>query len=207
MNYIYDVLLNFNEKIYEFYDWNKNDNIRHIKKIPIIKVSNKDLDIIKNNQVEFEKSFLESIYNKTEEFTSKKNKLIEYACLFTDDLEVIGVNVNKKILYSKLLLDEEMEVLDIALHISERKIDFKIIKKNSIQEFKTRNEIEQINKAKEELNKILKENNMEKLKYLYYECFDQKIDSPKEIIKTLNNEIENKKIIEKINNFINIKNV
>lgn len=207
MNYIYDILLNFNEKLYDFYDWNKNDNIKHIKKIPIVKVSSKNLDVLKNNQVEFSKQFLEKIQNKTEEFHSKKNKTIEYACLFTDDLEVMAININKKNLYSRLLIDEEIEILDIANHIMEKDLDIKIIKKNEIEEFKTRKQIEQINKAKCELKKLLNENNIEKLKYLYYECFNKKIDSIEKIIKDLNKEIENKTIIEKINNFVNIKNV
>ena len=38
MTYIYDILLNFNEEYYEFYDWNKEDTIVHIKKIPIYKI-------------------------------------------------------------------------------------------------------------------------------------------------------------------------
>ena len=34
MNYIYDILLNFKNKLYDFYDWNINDDITHIRKIP-----------------------------------------------------------------------------------------------------------------------------------------------------------------------------
>jgi len=33
MTYIYDILLNFKDDLYEFYDWNKTDNIIHIRKI------------------------------------------------------------------------------------------------------------------------------------------------------------------------------
>ena len=40
MNYIYDILLNFQNEYYDFFEWNTNDQITHIKKIPIIKVSN-----------------------------------------------------------------------------------------------------------------------------------------------------------------------
>ena len=36
MNYIYDILINFNENLYDFYDWNLNDQIDHIRKIPVI---------------------------------------------------------------------------------------------------------------------------------------------------------------------------
>lgn len=207
MNYIYDVLLNFNENIYEFYDWNKTDNIRHIKKIPIFKIESNKMKEIKNYQIDFDNNFLEKIKNKTEEFTSKKNKNIEYSCLFTDGVEVIGININKKITYSKLLLDEEFEVTNMSLHMKETLIEIKIIESNKIEQFKTRKEIEQINKAKKTLKNILNENNSEKIKYLYYECFDKKSDSIEEIIKELNKKIENKNVINKINNFVNIKNV
>ena len=169
MNYIYDLLLNFNEKIYEFYDWNKTDKIIHIKKIPIFKISSSKMNIIKNNKICFEDSFLEKIYRKTEEFMNRKNKYIDYACLFTDGVEVIGINVNKKTTYSKLLIDEESEVINMSLHMTEKNIEIKILENKKIELFKTRKEIEQINETKNIFNKILKENNDEKLKYLYYE--------------------------------------
>jgi len=207
MNYIYDLLLNFNEKIYDFYDWNKTDKIIHIKKIPIFKISSSKMNIIKNNKISFEDSFLEKIYRKTEEFMNRKNKYIDYACLFTDGLEVIGININKKITYSKLLIDEEAEVINMSLHMNEKNIEIKTIGKKEKELFKTRKEIEQINETKNIFNKILKENNDEKLKYLYYECFDKKTDSKEEIIKIFTDQIENRNIIEKINNFYNIKNV
>ena len=39
MTYIYDILLNFKDELIEFYDWNKNDNIIHIRKIPLLKIT------------------------------------------------------------------------------------------------------------------------------------------------------------------------
>ena len=33
MKYIYDIILNFNERLYEFYEWKDNDDIEYIKKI------------------------------------------------------------------------------------------------------------------------------------------------------------------------------
>lgn len=207
MNYIYDLLLNFNEKIYDFYDWNKTDNIRHIKKIPIFKISSSKMKMIKNNKIYFDKTFLDKIYKKTEEFTTKKNRYIDYACLFTDGLEVIGLKYDKKITYSKLLIDEEFEVVNMSIHLSEKNIEINKLEQNEKDQFKTRKEIEQITEAKKILHEILRENNFEKIKYLYYECFEQKNDSREEIIKTFNEKIENNNIIEKINNFYNIKNV
>ena len=33
MNYIYDILLNFKEDLYDFFDWNYSDDIEHIRKM------------------------------------------------------------------------------------------------------------------------------------------------------------------------------
>ena len=127
--------------------------------------------------------------------------------MFTDSTEVIGINIGKRTTYSKLLLDEEFEVTNMSLHMKEVDIPFKIIGSKEKEEFKTRKELEQISTAKKVLKNILNENNPEKLKYLYYECFDKKNDSIEEIIKELNKKIETKNIINKINDFVNIKNV
>ena len=38
MKYIYDILLNYNERLYEFYEWEDNDYFDYVKKIEVIKV-------------------------------------------------------------------------------------------------------------------------------------------------------------------------
>ena len=49
MKYIYDILLNYNERLYEFYEWEDNDYFDYVKKIEVIKVSKDTIkDIIKN---------------------------------------------------------------------------------------------------------------------------------------------------------------
>ena len=40
MNFIYDIVLNFNKDYYDFFEWNKKDNIISIKKIPLFFVKN-----------------------------------------------------------------------------------------------------------------------------------------------------------------------
>ena len=49
MNYIYDVVLNLQKEYYDFYEWNQNDNIFHMRKIPIIKINKKQLLEIKTH--------------------------------------------------------------------------------------------------------------------------------------------------------------
>ena len=43
MKNIYDILVNFKKIPYEFYEWNKEDDVKHVKKMPSIKVSDSAL--------------------------------------------------------------------------------------------------------------------------------------------------------------------
>ena len=74
MSYIYDILANFNDCFYEFFDWNENDNIIHIKKLPILKVSVDFFNKVKYCDVIVDGSLIEKIYRRTDFFSINKNK-------------------------------------------------------------------------------------------------------------------------------------
>lgn len=189
MNYIYDILLNFNDEIYDFYEWNNNDEITHIRKIPIIKTNSLHMKNIKNNYVEFDEQFLSTIKNKTEIFSGRTIKNIEYSFLISDGIEVIGLNIkNNKIRYSKLLLNEESEVLEVVGRLKENELQYKVLNKKNISEFKTRKEKEMYKYVIKEIKKLKNEENIEKLKYISYECFSEKIEN--DIYENLINKIE-----------------
>ena len=39
MIYVYDILLNWsNDRLYDFFEWEKTDKLEHIKRIPLFKV-------------------------------------------------------------------------------------------------------------------------------------------------------------------------
>ena len=61
MTYIYDILVNFSDNLYEFYEWNKKDKIIHIKRIPLIKVKSKVMEELCFNNIKVDKKFLELI--------------------------------------------------------------------------------------------------------------------------------------------------
>ena len=47
MNYYYDIILNWNDLAYAFFEWNETDYLELMKKIPLIKVKHKVfLDIV-----------------------------------------------------------------------------------------------------------------------------------------------------------------
>ncbi len=61
MTYIYDILLNFNENLVEYFEWNDNDKIKYVKKIILFKVSSKVIEDIIYNDVLFDSSFTDKI--------------------------------------------------------------------------------------------------------------------------------------------------
>lgn len=207
MNYIYDILINFNENLYDFYDWNLNDEIDHIRKIPVFKVDSELLFIIKNNEISLKSDFLDEIYNKTEVFTVKNIKNLKYACLFCDGMEAIGINViNDRVLKSKLLLDEEEEVIEFCERLKKQDIPYKVVKENIVNNYKTRKENEMEDYVKKQIISLNKENDIEKLRYLYYECFNKKETSKDKIIKDFNFEIKNNfdSLVNKLYNFFKL---
>lgn len=203
MIYIYDILLNFKDELYDFYDWNKNDNIIHIRKIPLIKIKEKDLVNIKNNNVKFDEETLNQIKDKTEIFTPKISKKIEYMTLLSDGNYVIGLQIEgKKIKKSSLLIDEELDILEDVNNLDFMNINYKIINKGISNELKTRKQRETEKFIKKGINKI--KNDEEKLKYLYYECFDKKEENKEKILHKMLNNINNLDVNKKIYNFLKL---
>lgn len=198
MNYIYDIILNFNEQIYDFYEWNKSDNLTHIRKIPLIRVNSKDLYNIENNYIKFNEDLFNKIKSRTEVFAGRTVKTID-ACIFSDGTSVIAVKVkNNKYYFSKLIIEEEMEVIEVATRMKEMNIEYEIIKKR-FNDLKTRKELEIEDYVKKELNKLEKNNEEEKLKYLFFECFGKKDYDIKKLYKESNKIYEILKLIQ-INN-------
>ena len=72
MNYIYDIFLNFNDILYDIYEWNRNDNIIHIRKIPLFKVDKKIMSDFITKKIELSSEFLAKIFKKTEVFSKNK---------------------------------------------------------------------------------------------------------------------------------------
>ena len=65
MSYIYDILLNLNNVILDFYDWNEDDKVVHIKKAPIFLVNTKFINDLTYNKLKISQSLMSKIYNKT----------------------------------------------------------------------------------------------------------------------------------------------
>ena len=196
MNYIYDIVLNFNKDYYYFYEWNKKDNIINIKKIPLFVIDNITFNMMKYDKVVVSSNFIDLIKDKT--YTYSKIK-IGNSCLLSNGKEVIGVlfdNNGNLIKRSSLLIDEEEEVLEEIDNDDIYKIDIISSKKLKQQD---------INRGEKEkklfLNRyIKKEDNITNLKYLYYDYFEKEENNSTIIKKHLLEKI-NGKWNDKLNNF------
>ncbi|MBP3920973.1 MAG: DUF3603 family protein [Bacilli bacterium] len=189
MNYIYDILVNFNKNYFEFYEWNETDDIIHIKKLPILKVNSEFLKDAKKNDVCISKKMLDKIYKKAEFFKGYKTLKLDYVCALTDEKEAIALNITSNgniIEKSSFLIDEENEIIDISNSMSFCEYDYSVKEKEKEYPFKTRKEISITNYIINELKNI----DDDKLKYLYLECFDTTTEDIKLIQEKIKKEIK-----------------
>ena len=206
MCYIYDIVLNFNNDLYEFYEWKKDDFLYHIKRINLIRVDSVIYNDIYDNKVLFDNDFLLSIFNKCEIYTNRSIETIPYAFLITDSYRVMGIkldNNGKTVKYSSLLLDEEQDALDLSTKLGKVKLQYKIIKKCNRYEYQTRFEINIKNFIKKDLLNDYKKGDINKLKYLYYEYFNKQCDNIDIIFQELLQELI-KDVTEKHYNLYNL---
>ena len=206
MSYVYDLILNFNNELYEFYEWKKEDVIYHIKRINLVKTDSKTYNDILDNIVLFTDSFTLSIFNKCEYYNNRTIENIPYAFLLTDSYRVIAImldNSGKVLKYSSLLLDEEEYVLDICNKLANIKLDYHVIKSNNKNEYQTRFEKYIIKYIKKDLNNDYQKKDLNKLKYLYYEYFNKHCEDIDTIYRSLMEELD-KSINEKHYNLYNL---
>lgn len=182
MNYIYDILINFQLELYDVYDWNKNDDILHLRKIPMFRLNTKTLKELCDYNIQISSDFLTKIFNRTELFQRNRVSHLEYCFLATDLNEVIGFKLDKLghiIGYSKLLIEEEAEVLEYAQGLSEYQITYELLEKREIIPFRTREELKIKKFILNELQQMVKKQEGDKLIYLYLECFGEVQDVEK----------------------------
>ena len=113
MNYIYDIYLNFNKNLFDFFDWNKCDKYTHIKMIPIFKTKEDNLKKLITHTIKLNKEELDLIYKKTTAWD--KNNKHKNCCLFCDRNNVVAIEFNDagtSINKSYLFVSDELEILE-----------------------------------------------------------------------------------------------
>lgn len=182
MIYIYDILLNFcdSNEIYDFYEWNNNDEVENIKRIKLIHVDKKKFDDLLTYDGIIDKDFLSKIYRTCEVYTNRKAKILDYCSLFSDGERVIAIEFDsngKPLFKSKLLLDEEEEIAILANNLELSQIIYKVNSKILNNRFFTRNEIVMRNYLIKEISDCYKKKNYQKLHYLYVEYYEKESSS------------------------------
>lgn len=211
MIYIYDLTLNFNDRLYDFYDWKDTDNIIHYRKIPLIKLSDKKYDKFLNNKVVVDEELLSLVRDKAQQYKGRMLKTVKYAFVLTNGFDAFAVMLDDggtSVKKSKLVIGEELEVIDLANNLKVKDVSFNIVCKDNFVNKFTRDEEVIINDVVSKINDH--KDNLELLKYLYYEwnnkiyvgksCYD-------DLIKDVTSQYSDK--LNKLNEILNlyVKNV
>lgn len=158
MDYIYDIVLNFQDNYYEFYEWRSSDKIVNYKKVLVYEVSKKDYLSLKYNDVVIDKKI---IFNQSKIF------------LVSNGIEVMGIlldNDGRVIKRSSLLFDEADEVIEEKDNLRNLVLKYK---KNVKREHNLCGRLEK--EKNDYVNKFLEDINVREkeylLKYIYYDIF------------------------------------
>lgn len=173
MNYIYDIVLNFQDNYYQFFEWNRTDKIKNISKLTIYHISDQDLMDLTYNQITINEPFL----TKLKEDNKKYKKII---CLVSNTNQTIGLLFSedgKLLKRSSLLFEEETEANNFAKELPLTKVTYQENNKKEPNNH-LRMEIEKKDILVQYINQT---NDILTLKYLYYEYFKKECDDIKKI--------------------------
>ena len=172
MDYIYDIVLNFQNNYYDFYEWKPTDKVINIKKILVYTTNNQDYLNLKYNDIMLDNKEL-----------PKQTKMF----LITNGLEVMGLLLDKDgniIKRSSLLFDESEEVLEEKDKIKVLPLKYKKnIKKPKIS-------LSRINLEKRKyVEKYFANIDLKKdeylLKYIYYDIYNKEENNINKVYKEL----------------------
>ena len=189
MNYIYDIVLNFNKELYEFFEWKDDDNLINIRKIPLIKINDDDFVSLLYNKIKIEKLVLDTFKKKFSLYSEEINGNV--ICIVTNGQRAMGVmfdQLGNLIGKSAMLLDEEEEVLEESENLEETKLLYEINKTQQVNIKLSRVEIEKKQYIENFLNAI---DDIKILKYIYFDYFDMEAEK-EDIKKILLMELEKK---------------
>lgn len=172
MNTVYDLLLNFQEEAFAFYEWEKEDTIEHIKRIPMVRISSQMLYDMMASTISIDQAFLKKIYRLTEKYDLQR---MDYVCLFTDGNMALAVEFKEdgeEISKSRLLLEDEEEIMKYVSQEEEEKIFYVVLSKKEDPSFFTRKEKRVRHFLTREVIYSYEKKEYSKLRYLYLEYFN-----------------------------------
>ena len=172
---INDITLNFLDNYFPFYEWLESDDIKSYKKCYVYKVETNVINDIIQNEI----MVLENL---------PKNMPI----IFTDEYSFVGVDFidNKSVYKSSIPLNEEEKIIRLVKYLDNYKLKYKIISNNKIKnDLRCEKYIKSI--ISQEIKSLIESNNLEKIKFLYYEWFNKEENDINKIVKNINKKLEN----------------
>jgi len=177
MNYIYDIVLNFQRDYCNFYEWRCKDKVDNIRKIPLYRVSMEEFESLMFNEIVVDASFMEKLKNDI----GNGKRLM---CLVSDGNMGLGLLFNSKgnvIKRSSMIYEEEDEVCEYVLDFECSNIKFVKNKKRS-----NKLELRFCRERRKFLLNFLNKIDNDKLwQYLYYECYFNEVIDIEKIKKSL----------------------
>lgn len=188
MNYYYDIYLNFLETNINFYEWDSLDSLEYYKRIPLIKIDNKTLNILLNNDIKISKDFLIYIENKAR----KRKDCPQYVAIFADKNGSIALEFDKEgnsISRSFLELEDDLNITDVIYTLDTINLDYKINKRVEYNPFlRDEDKIKKV--IKTELINLEKNKDYSKLKYIYMEIFNKTPNNIENLSSIISKRIE-----------------
>ena len=173
MTYVYDILLQFTDvnTYLNFFEWDNRKLLTHIKKIPLLKISSKQLIEIYQNKIQLNESSWNKLHGKSYQINKKRL----YAFLVTDGMKVVALAFNQNYILEKrseVLLEEEEEIIRLSDNLPFTKLDYQILNQTYYTRFLTKKEMMIKSYLQLEFTKSYKNEDINKLTYLYKEYFD-----------------------------------
>lgn len=161
MQYYYDINLSFDDYYINYYEWECKE---HFNRLPIYKVESIEV-------------FLDNIIKINTEY---KNILV------SDGITSLGLEIidNKVIYISSVPYEDEFKINKLVID-TDNYLDYEILEK---KKFIVQNRIE---KVKLKLLALLKTNNIDLIKFIYYEITGEISNDYKKMSKYLTNDIKN----------------
>lgn len=186
MKTLTDIVVNFDDIMYYFYEWEDNDKIEYIKEIPFVKVNKKLFKSILLNHILLDVNFMDKIKNKTLIGDSYINALV-----ITDSVHAIVLEFNNNgydIAISTLGVSDELDVCEEAFKMKNENIIFQTLEKREFNSVGRKDKYIS-NFIKLELNELNHTKDKSKISYFYKELFHKECDDFDKAIKEMQNSI------------------
>ncbi len=191
MDYYYDVLLNFQDSYSMFYEWDSEDVIDYVKKIPLFHVDAKTIVNMISKKIKIDQELMNLIENKTK---LKGNNTLKYTSIFSDGKNSIALEFNDEgisLSKSSLILEDELNINEFMYNIALRKINYQIISDDNY-EIETRQDLKIKKILKLEIDSIYNNKEYSKLKYIYLEWFSNLLNDVDKMYQNMLLKLQNK---------------